>query len=292
MPELPEVQTLADTFTAQFGHTGVLRAELGSLSALKTYDPPFEALAGATLLAARRRGKFLILDMVDSGGEPMQLVIHLSRAGWVHWRRGGRSAPLRPGRTPVALRLVWDTDPPTTVDVTEAGTRKRLAVYVVRVEGEVPGLQRLGPDALQIDLAAFADLLAAAGRRHLKTVLREQQIIAGIGNAYSDEILHAARLSPYAGAATLSREEVSQLHLAMRSVLTEATDRCRRAGVGDAKQEKREGLQVHGRTGQPCPVCATAIREVRLADSTFQYCPTCQTGGKPLADRRLSRLVK
>ena len=292
MPELPEVQALSDVIAEQFTGHWISRAELGSLSALKTYDPPMDVLADATLLGTGRRGKFLILDLADSGGEPFALVVHLSRAGWIHWR-SGRLAPLRPGRGPVALRLTWRSDEGDTVlDITEACTQKRLAVYLVRDIDEVPGIGRLGPDALSVSEEQLTDILAGEGKRQLKTLLREQGVIAGIGNAYSDEILHAARLSPYAPADSLTPAQVKSLHEAMQQTLTEATQRARSADLGKIKAEKHAGLRVHNRTGEPCDVCGTPIAQVRLADSAFQYCPTCQTGGKPLADRRMSRLLK
>src|SRR5690606_1046677 len=220
MPELPEVQALSDVIAEQFTGHWISRAELGSLSALKTYDPPMDVLADATLLGTGRRGKFLILDLADSGGEPFALVVHLSRAGWIHWR-SGRLSPLRPGRGPVALRLTWRSDHGDTVlDITEAGTQKRLAVYLVRDIDEVPGIGRLGPDALAVSEEQLAAILAGEGKRQRKTLLREQGVIAGIGNAYSDEILHAARLSPYAPADSLTPAQVADLHVAIQGTLT------------------------------------------------------------------------
>ncbi|MEZ5119129.1 MAG: DNA-formamidopyrimidine glycosylase family protein [Candidatus Nanopelagicales bacterium] len=294
MPELPEVQTMADVLASQFSGHWIARAELGSLSALKTYDPPISALADATLLGTGRRGKFLIMHLADADGIPLDLVIHLSRAGWIHWRTSKALAPLRPGKGPVALRLTWrdEAGDTTVLDVTEAGTQKRLAVYLVRDLADVPGLQRLGPDALALSEQQLSEILRGAGRRQLKTLLREQSIIAGIGNAYSDEILHAARLSPYAPADTLSDDQVKVLWTAIEDVLRDALERARDAKLGHIKSEKRAGLRVHDRTGEPCDVCGNPIAQVRLADSSFQYCPTCQTGGKPLADRRMSRLLK
>lgn len=285
---------MADVLASQFSGHWIARAELGSLSALKTYDPPISALADATLLGTGRRGKFLIMHLADADGIPLDLVIHLSRAGWIHWRTSKALAPLRPGKGPVALRLTWrdEAGDTTVLDVTEAGTQKRLAVYLVRDLADVPGLQRLGPDALALSEQQLSEILRGAGRRQLKTLLREQSIIAGIGNAYSDEILHAARLSPYAPADTLSDDQVKVLWTAIEDVLRDALERARDAKLGHIKSEKRAGLRVHDRTGEPCDVCGNPIAQVRLADSSFQYCPTCQTGGKPLADRRMSRLLK
>lgn len=294
MPELPEVQALAEVIEEQFRGQWIARAELAGLSALKTYDPPLADLADATLVGTGRHGKFLVLNLVDAQGVPVDLVIHLSRAGWIHWRASERLAPLRPGKGPVALRLTWRDEAGTTtvLDVTEAGTQKRLAIHLVRDPGEVPGIARLGPDALSLSADGLRKVLAGAGKRQLKTLLREQSVLAGIGNAYSDEILHAAKLSPYAAADSLTPAEVVALHAAMQQVLTDATRRTRSAGIGKIKAEKRAGLRVHDRTGQPCDVCGTAIAQVRLADSAFQYCPKCQTGGRLLADRRMSRLLK
>lgn len=294
MPELPEVQAMADTLAEHFAGQAVVRVELGSLSALKTFDPPLTALAGAALVDTLRRGKYLALRFADTDGMPLCLVIHLSRAGWIHWRASAALRPLRPGKGPVALRLTWEDDSgeQTVLDVTEAGTQKRLALYVVRDVADVEALGRLGPDALAVDRDQLAGLLAGAGRRTLKGLLRDQSVIAGIGNAYSDEILHAARLSPYAAAGALTGEQVAALHAAIGEVLRTALKSATRADLGTMKQEKRACLRVHGRTGQPCDVCGDLIREVRLSDSTFQYCPTCQTQGKPLADRRMSRLLK
>ena len=288
------MQAMADVLAEQFGGMWIAKAELGSLSALKTYDPPLSALADATLLGTDRRGKFLILHLADSAGEPLDLVVHLSRAGWIHWRTSAKLAPLRPGKSPVAMRLTWrdEAGETTVLDVTEAGTQKRLAIYLVRDLGEVPGIGRLGPDALSLSTDDLAALLAQQGKRQLKTLLREQQVLSGIGNAYSDEILHAARLSPYAPADSLTPQQVTALQAAIQEVLSEATTRTRSAELGKIKAEKRAGLRVHNRTGEPCDVCGTPIAQVRLADSSFQYCPTCQTGGKPLADRRMSRLLK
>ena len=179
-------------------------------------------------------------------------------------------------------------------DLTEAGTRKRLAVYVVRDRDEIEGVARLGPepldDAFTVDV--LARILADAGGKQLKGVLRDQSTIAGIGNAYSDDILHAARLSPFKAAGKLSPDEVATLYAAIHDVLTDAVERSEGLGAADLKAEKKLGMRVHGRTGQPCPVCGDLVREVSFADSSLQYCATCQTDGKPLADRRYSKFLK
>jgi formamidopyrimidine-DNA glycosylase len=298
MPELPEVESLTRFLAEHLVGRAVDRVFPVSVAALKTYDPPYTALEGAEFEGATRHGKFLDLR----AGE-LHLVIHLARAGWVRWSESMAPEPPRPGKGPLALRVrlspraeASGAEPPTSAagfDVTEAGTQKHLAIYLVHDPQEVPGIARLGPDPLsgEVTPEAFAALLAGE-RRQIKGVLRDQSVLAGIGNAYSDEILHAAQLSPFKLAAKLSEEETAGLYAAMHSTLAEAVERARGLPLRDLKAEKKSGLRVHGRTGEPCPVCGDTIREVSFADSSLQYCPTCQTGGKPLADRRLSRLLK
>jgi formamidopyrimidine-DNA glycosylase len=260
---------------------------------LKTFDPPVSVLAGRVVTGASRFGKFLSVDFEDRPDEPgLHLVTHLSRAGWLRWHDQAAATPPRPsGRGPLALRVHLDTVGGPGFDLTEAGTQKRLAVYLVRDPQEVPGIAKLGPDALDVDRAGFGALLAGRSER-IKNLITDQKVLAGIGNAYSDEILHTARLSPYAVSGRLTEDKVDVLYEAMRTVLTDAVDRSVGQRAASLKGEKRSGLRVHARTGLPCPVCGDTVREVSFADRSFQYCPTCQTGGKPLADRRLSRLVR
>ena len=267
------------------------RAASAAVSVLKTYQPDPAALRGREVTGVQRHGKFL--DLITSGGGtgPLHLITHLARAGWLRWREDLPAQPPRPGKSPLAFRLRF-TDG-TGFDLTEAGTRKRLAVYLVADPAEVPGIASLGPDPLAP--AFTVDVLAGllAGRRtQIKGVLRDQKIVAGIGNAYSDEVLHAAKMSPFRLAASLTPDEVAGLHSAMMTTLNEAVARSAGLATGDLKAEKKAGLRVHGRAGQPCPVCGDTVREVSFADSSLQYCPGCQTGGKPLADRRMSRLLK
>ncbi|MFJ4803364.1 Fpg/Nei family DNA glycosylase [Streptomyces murinus] len=287
MPELPEVEALTDFLTEHLVGSRVARVLPVAVSVLKTYDPPVTALEGARVTEVRRHGKFLDL-VADSG---LHLVTHLARAGWLQWRDRLPDGPPKPGKGPLALRVALETGEG--FDLTEAGTQKRLAVYVVRDPAQVPGIARLGPDPLAADFdeARFAALLTGE-RRQLKGALRDQSLIAGVGNAYSDEILHAAKMSPFKLAASLTPEETHHLYDALRGTLTQAVERSRGVAAGRLKSEKKSGLRVHGRTGEPCPVCGDTIREVSFSDSSLQYCPTCQTGGKPLADRRLSRLLK
>lgn len=286
MPELPEVEALKDFLADHLVGREVVRVLPVAISVLKTYDPPVTAFEGREVTAVHRHGKFL-----DIEADGLHFVTHLARAGWLHWKDTLPDGPPRPGKGPLALRVALETGEG--FDLTEAGTQKRLAVYVVRDPEQIPGVARLGPDPLadDFDEVRFAELLKGE-RRQLKGALRDQSLIAGVGNAYSDEILHAARMSPFKLASSLRPEETRRLYEALRSTLTEAVERSRGLAAGRLKAEKKSGLRVHGRAGESCPVCGDTIREVSFSDSALQYCPTCQTGGKPLADRRMSRLLK
>jgi formamidopyrimidine-DNA glycosylase len=297
VPELPEVEALAAFLRERAVGRIVVRSDIAAISAVKTFDPPLAAINGLTVTGAARYGKFLDLEI-----DGLHLITHLSRGGWLQWRDNLPPAPPKPGRGPLAFRLHLAPSPDSDdgssddqgnagFDLTEAGTQKRLAVYLVRNPLDVPGIARLGPDAMQLSLSDFAELLAQE-RAQLKGVLTTQSVLAGIGNAYSDEILHAAHLSPFAIAARLTEAQVSTLYTAMRATLSDAVSRSVGQRAATLKSEKRSGLAVHARTGLPCPVCGDTVREVSFADKSLQYCPTCQTGGKNLADRRLSRLVK
>lgn len=286
MPELPEVEALKEFLRDHLVGREIERVLPAAISVLKTYDPPLTALEGRAVTAVERHGKFLD---IDTGGP--HLVTHLARAGWLRWHDRLPEGVPRPGKGPLALRVALATGEG--FDLTEAGTQKRLAVYVTEAPGEIPGIARLGPDPLapDFDEERFADLLAGE-RRQIKGALRDQSLIAGIGNAYSDEILHAARMSPFRLTSSLTKEEIHGLHVALLDTLNQAVERSHGVAAGRLKAEKKSGLRVHGRTGEPCPVCGDTIREVSFADSSLQYCPTCQTGGKLLADRRMSRLLK
>jgi DNA-formamidopyrimidine glycosylase len=286
VPELPEVEALATFLTTHAVGHRIDRVDVGAFHVLKTFDPPASALQGATIIGASRRGKFL--DIETSGPH---LVVHLARAGWLRWRPELAPAPIRPGKSPIALRVKLDDG--SGFDLTEAGTQKRLAAYVVVDPATIEGVARLGPEPLDpaFDVDALATLLH--GRRtQIKGLLRDQSVIAGIGNAYSDEILHVAKMSPFKIADSFTADDVAVLYEAMQTTLRDAVKRAADLDAGELKAEKKANLRVHGRTGQPCPVCGDTVREVSFADSSLQYCPTCQTGGKPLADRRLSRLLK
>lgn len=287
MPELPEVEALADHLRRHAAGATIGRIDVSAFSVLKTFDPPITALYGQTVTGATRWGKYLGLQAGD-----LHLITHLSRAGWLRWSDKLAAAPLKPGKGPIALRVHLGTPGEAPgFDLTEAGTQKRLAVWVVADPADVPQIASLGPDALSLTSNGLADILSGTTAR-LKNVITDQRVISGIGNAYSDEILHVAKLSPFASGKALSEGQLTALYEAMQSVLTDAVERSVGQQAATLKGEKRSGLRVHARTGMPCPVCGDVVREVSFADKSFQYCPTCQTGGKVLADRRLSKLLK
>jgi formamidopyrimidine-DNA glycosylase len=288
VPELPEVEALALDLRGRLRDRAIVKVHIAAFSALKTFDPPLQALEGTLVDDVTRHGKFL--DISTSG---LHLVMHLARAGWVRWRDEVPATPPKPStKSPLAARVVLDDD--SGLDITEAGTRKSLAMYVVRSPAEVPGIASLGPDPLtdEFTIDVLRQILEDAGRAQLKGVLRHQGTIAGIGNAYSDELLHAAKMSPFKPANSLSETELETLFASIRGVIGDAVDRSRGLAASELKGEKKSNMAVHGRTGEKCPVCGDVVREVSFADSSLQYCATCQTGGKPLADRRMSKLLK
>ena len=288
MPELPEVEALALDLKGRLDGHAIARIHLAAFSALKTFDPPVQAMEGTLVDDVTRHGKFI--DIEASG---LHLIFHLARAGWIRWKDELPSVPPRPNsKSGLAVRVVLDDD--SGLDVTEAGTKKSLAAYVVRSPQDVPGIASLGPDPLDVAFTrdTLANILEDAGRAQIKGVLRHQGTIAGIGNAYSDEILHAARMSPFKPSNSLTAGELDELFAAIKDELGDAVERTRGLAASELKGEKKTNMAVHGRAGEKCPVCGDVVREVSFADSSLQYCPTCRTGGKPLADRRMSRLLK
>ena len=286
MPELPEVQALVDFLGERTAGLAVTKVELASISVLKTFNPPPQALEGAPIDGVYRHGKFLDLDC-----DGTHLVFHLARAGWLRWSDQLPATVLRPGKSPIALRVRLSDG--SGFDLTEAGTKKSLAAYIVTDPSAVPGIARLGPDPLADDFTVerFRELLA--GRRtQIKGLLRDQEVIAGVGNAYSDEILHVAKVSPFAIAGNLGPDVVDRLYTALRETLSSAVEAASGKPAKELKDAKRAGMRVHARTGEACPECGDVVREVSFADTSLQYCATCQTGGKPLADRRMSKLLK
>ncbi|WP_022909134.1 Fpg/Nei family DNA glycosylase [Aestuariimicrobium kwangyangense] len=287
MPEMPEVEALRGFLEERVVGRAIARVWLVAFSALKTHTPPLDALSGLEVTSVSRHGKWIDLD-----AQGVHLIFHLARAGWLQWRDEMPAAPPRPSKNPLALRVVLDDN--SGFDLTEAGTQKHLAVHVATDPADVAMISSLGPDPMgpEFGQAEFDAILAKAGRAQLKGVLRDQRVLAGIGNAYSDEILHAARLSPFTPASSLDEAARAHLLATLRQVLTDALAHTAGLGANQLKDSKRSSMAVHGRTGLPCPVCGDTVREVSFADSSLQYCPTCQTGGKLLADRRLSKLLK
>ena len=293
MPELPEVQALTDFLDGRMRGRVVEGVAVGALNALKTFSPGPDALGGARVTGVGRHGKWIDVAVAPAAGpDPaLHLLVHLSRAGWVRWYDAVPTTVVRPGRSPVALRVTLDDG--SGLDVTEAGTRKRLAVHVVRDPADVELVGSLGVDPMSPEFTAERlAALAAARNQQVKGLLRDQRQIAGIGNAYSDEILHAARMSPYTQTRALEPDDIARLHEVSLAVLTEALAAASGRPAAELKDAKRRGMRVHGRAGEACPVCGDTVREVSFADRALQYCPTCQTGGKPLADRRMSRLLR
>jgi len=296
VPELPEVEALAQYLRGRTVGRTVTRVEVAAISALKTFRPPPTALRGGTVVDVARHGKWLD-TVVDSPADGrLHLVWHLSRAGWVRWYDALPERPARPGKSPIALRVGFDDG--SGFDLTEAGTRKRLAVHVVTDPSDVPQIATLGVEPLSDDFTPerLGELLGARNQQ-VKGLLRDQGTIAGIGNAYSDEILLVARTSPFAPTRSYDEARTRTLHGAIRAVLTEAVAAATGRPAAELKDAKRRGMRVHGRTGEACPgwdgtPCGDTVREVSFADSSLQYCPTCQTGGKQLADRRMSRLLR
>ena len=286
MPELPEIHALVSDLSARLLGRTVSRLDLVSFAALKTFDPPVSILNDQVVTSIDRHGKFLDLGIGD-----VHLVLHLARAGWIRWREGEPPPRTKPSSGPLTARLVLDDG--SGFDVTEAGTKKSVAIWIVRSVEEIPQIVRLGPDPLDVSFTfdVFSAILASAGRTQIKGVLRDQSLIAGIGNAYSDEILHAAHMSPYKPA-SMSPDEASELYDAVRETLRSAIGRSEGVAASNLKREKKTAMRVHGRAGEECPVCGDTVRQVIFADRTLEYCPSCQTGGKLLADRVLSRLLK
>ncbi|RNL62042.1 Fpg/Nei family DNA glycosylase [Nocardioides marmoriginsengisoli] len=288
MPELPEVEALAHDLAKRLDGRAIVRVDIANFSCLKTYDPPITALSGGMVDGVSRHGKFLDFDVSGT-----HLVLHLALAGWVRWKDEVPKLPAKPNsKSPLAARVILDDG--SGLDITEAGTRKSLALYVVRDPQDVEGIARLGPDPLAEEFTTdvLAGILETAGRAQIKGVLRYQSTIAGIGNAYSDEILHAAKMSPFKPANSLTEFEVQLLHDTIRSVLGDAVARADGLPASELKREKKSNMAVHGQAGEKCPVCGDIVRSVSFADRSLQYCATCQTGGKPLADRRMSKLLK
>jgi formamidopyrimidine-DNA glycosylase len=289
MPELPEVAALTDFLDVHLRGAAVTKIKIASVAVLKTADPPFSELEGRAVTGVRRFGKFISME-----ADGLYFVFHLARAGWVRFTDTPTDLQLKMGKGPIAARLTFSSaSGPLGLDLTEAGTKKGLAVYVVRDPSDVPGIAALGPDPFSpgFDVDTLAEILGSSSQQ-VKGLLRSQSVIAGIGNAYSDEILHAARTSPFATSKSLDRDAVQVLYDAIHSILGTALQEAQGKPPSELKDTKRSHMRVHARTGEACPVCGDTVREVSFADTALQYCPTCQTKGKILADRRTSRFLK
>ncbi len=283
MPELPDVCVYLEALEKKVVGQPLERAQVASPFVLRSYDPPFAEVIGKQVTGTRRIGKRIVLAL--SGG--LFLVIHLMIAGRLHWRAPGEK------RKPQGVLATFEF-PTGTLYFTEAGSRKRASLTVVRGEEALAALDPGGIDPLESGFEAFAAALAR-GNHTLKRALSDPHLFSGIGNAYSDEILHAAKLSPLKRTRSLTEEEARRLHKATRVTLASWRD-ILRLETGDRFPEKvtafREGMAVHGRFRKPCPVCGSPVQRIVYAENECNYCATCQTGGKLLADRSLSRLLK
>jgi formamidopyrimidine-DNA glycosylase len=283
MPELPEVVVYLEALERRVrGHT-LERVRLRSASLLRTWDPPLSEAEGRRVAGLRRIGKRIVLELDDA----LFLVIHLMIAGRLRWKMKGAPVPKR------GAHAAFDFDHGTLL-LTEAATHKRASLHVVRGEAALAGLDPGGAEPLDIDADAFCDAITRENHT-LKRTLTDPRILSGIGNAHSDEILHEARLSPFKRTADLDSDELRRLFEAIRRRLEEATERLRRE-TGDGFPEKvtafHPAMRVHGRFGKPCPVCGTNIQRIVHGEHETNYCPGCQTGGRLLRDRALSRLLR
>jgi formamidopyrimidine-DNA glycosylase len=284
VPELPDVTLYVEAIARRVIGQPVTGYAIKSVFALRSVDPPLDALVGRVVLGVRRLGKRVVLDVDDD----LHLVVHLMIAGRFRWIPAGARA-----KVPARITLAEFEFPPGTLVLTEAGTKRRASIHLVRGAGALTPFERGGLEPLDATRDEFAERLARENHT-LKRSLTDPRLFSGIGNAYSDEILHRARLSPLKLTSRLTADEVTRLHDATRATLTEWTDRLR-AEVGDGFPEKvtafHDGMAVHGRYREPCPVCGTAVQRIRYRDNETNYCPRCQTEGRLLADRALSRLL-
>ena len=284
MPELPDVTIYVEALTRRLVGEPLTGYAIRSVFALRSVDPPLDSLVGRAVRGVHRLGKRIVLDF----DEELHLVVHLMIAGRFRWIPSGART-----RVPARIALAELQFPPGTLVLTEAGTRRRASIHVVRGADALAAFERGGLEPLEATRDAFAERLERENHT-LKRSLTDPRLFSGIGNAYSDEILHRARLSPLKLTSRLSPEEATRLYEATRATLVEWTERLR-AEAGDGFPEKvtafHEGMAVHGRYREPCPVCGTAVQRIRYRDNETNYCPRCQTEGRLLADRALSRLL-
>ncbi|HEY6293771.1 MAG TPA: DNA-formamidopyrimidine glycosylase family protein [Terriglobia bacterium] len=289
MPELPDVVVYLEALEPRILGQRLERVRLASPFLLRTVTPPIQDLEGKTVQSLRRLGKRIAIGFENG----RWLVLHLMIAGRLHWREGAQGgadrAKLAPRRDVAAFDFVSGS-----LVLTEAGSRKRASLHVVEGASGLRALDPGGLEVLEAGLEAFAARLTSESHT-LKRALTDPHLFSGVGNAYSDEILHAARLSPIALTGRLSGEEIARLCEATRQTLRHWTDKLRREAGGGFPEKVtafREGMAVHGRFGKPCPRCGAKVQRIRYADNETNYCASCQTGGRLLADRALSRLLK
>jgi formamidopyrimidine-DNA glycosylase len=283
VPELPDIEVYVEALAARVLGQPLERLRIASPFLVRSVDPPLREAEGRRVLAVRRLGKRIVLALEGD----LLLALHLMIAGRLHWRDPGAKLPGRQGLAALDF-------PNGTLVLTEAGSKRRAALHLVRGEAALAALDRGGLEPLGADLPAFRAALLR-GNHTLKRALTDPSLFSGIGNAYSDEILHRARLSPVKLTSRLDDEEIARLHAATRTVLSEWTERLRRetgAGFPEGVTAFREGMAVHGRHRQPCPVCGSPIQRIVRAENEVNYCPRCQTGGQILSDRSLARLLK
>ncbi|MCA1831623.1 MAG: DNA-formamidopyrimidine glycosylase family protein [Actinomycetota bacterium] len=277
MPELPEVQALAERLTDAVGGFALARAMPIQFSGLKTVTPQPESLYGTALQAVTRRGKYLVFEL----GGP-RILVHLSQGG-----RVDVESPPKITRPKFAVVRLLFTEAPSVL-IKEFGTERKAGWWVLAPGDDGP-LERLGPEPFSEEFASL--IHESTDRRRVHTILRDQRTVAGIGRGYSDDILHHAQLSPYASLESLSRNEREMLLASIHTVLTEALD-IERKRKGGLPTKIGDHFTVHGLYGYPCPRCGADLRRVSYESHEVTYCPTCQTGGRVLADRRMSRLIK
>ena len=283
MPELPDLTVYLESLAARIANRRLARVRLLNPFLLRTALPPIARVEGRKVLNLRRLGKRIVVGLEDE----LYLVLHLMIAGRLRWIEGNNKAPAR-----ITLALFeFDNG---VLAFTEAGTKRRASLHVVEGKAALDAMNPGGIEVMEVDLRTFRERLI--GENHtLKRALTDPRLFAGIGNAYSDEILHRARLSPVALTGQLTQEEIARLFSSTREVLGQWTERLR-ANAGAGFPEKvtafREGMAVHGRYGKPCPVCGAPVQRIVYAENETNYCARCQTGGKLLADRALSRLLK
>jgi len=283
MPELPDIAVYIEALASRITGQPLERTRIAKPFLLRSVDPPMSAAEGKRVTGLRRMGKRIVVELEND----LFLVIHLMIAGRLRWLPAG-------GKVPGKIGLAAFDFPNGTLILTEAGSKRRASLWLVRGEPALEQFERGGLEVLECDLAQFTERLVQENHT-LKRSLTDPRLFSGIGNAYSDEILHRARLSPIKHTRRLSEEEIARLFDATRTTLVEWTDRLRKESAGDFPLNVtafRDDMAVHGKFGKPCLVCGTQVQRIRYADNETNYCPRCQTDGKLLADRALSRLLK